>query len=114
MSHQMASINNEQAAMTRDELVGLIADIYKKFLPPARASEEITADSRLFGSGSPIDSIALVSLLVEVEQSVNELCNTEIVIADDRAMSQKRSPFRTVGSLGDYIHVLLSEQGKGK
>ncbi|MBV9035532.1 MAG: hypothetical protein JO182_13670 [Acidobacteriaceae bacterium] len=100
--------------MARDELVGLIAGVYKGFLPPARASEEVTADSRLFGSGSPIDSVALVSLLVEVEQSVNELYSTEIVIADDRAMSQKRSPFRTVGSLGEYIHVLLSEQGPGK
>jgi acyl carrier protein len=100
--------------VTRDALVGLIAGIYKRFLPPARASEEVTSESRLFGSNSPVDSIALVSMLVEVEQSVNEQCNTEIVIADDRAMSQKRSPFRTIGSLADYIHALLSEQGKAQ
>jgi len=104
----------KDTVVTREDLVSLIAGIYKNFLPPTRTPEEITSESRLFGSDSPIDSIALVSLLVEVEQSVNELCNTEIVIADDRAMSQKRSPFRTVGSLGDYIHVLLSEQGKSR
>jgi hypothetical protein len=32
-----------------------------------------------------------------------------IVLADERAMSQKRSPFATAGTLADYIELLLSE-----
>lgn len=66
----------------------------------------------MFGRDSPLDSTALVSLLVDVEQQVNEACNTRIVIADDRAMSQKHSPFRTIGSLAEYIDLLLSEHSK--
>jgi acyl carrier protein len=98
--------------VTREECVDLIGEIYRDFLPPGRAITTIGEGTRLFGGDSPLDSTTLVSLLVEVEQQVNETCNTAIAIADDRAMSQSRSPFRTVGSLADYIQMLLSEQSK--
>jgi hypothetical protein len=47
---------------------------------------------------------------VEVEQQINDAVGTEIVIADDRAMSQKRSPFRNIGALAEYVVMLLSEK----
>jgi D-alanine--poly(phosphoribitol) ligase subunit 2 len=46
---------------------------------------------------------------VEVEQRINDAVGTEILIADDRAMSQTRSPFRTIGTLAEYVVTLLSE-----
>jgi acyl carrier protein len=52
-------------------------------------------------------------LIVEVEQQVNETYGIDIVIADDRAMSQAHSPFRTIGSLADYIETLLKEPREG-
>jgi len=45
-----------------------------------------------------------------VEQNLNDRCNTAITVADERAMSQKRSPFRTVGNLADYALMLLAER----
>jgi len=63
----------------------------------------------LFGPRSIIDSLTLVSLLVDVEQRLNEELGVSIVIADERAMSQERSPFRTVGTLSDYVQGLVDE-----
>lgn len=94
--------------LSKDECINLIREIYAQFVPPGQPADA-TSETRLFGGASLLDSAALVSLLVEVEQQVNDACGTTIVIADDRAMSQKRSPFRTIGSLGEYVSMLLGE-----
>jgi acyl carrier protein len=63
----------------------------------------------LFGPHSIVDSLTLVSLIVDVEQRLNEEMGVSVIIADERAMSQERSPFRTIGSLSDYIQRLVDE-----
>jgi hypothetical protein len=95
------------------ECTGLICEIYKQFIPPGRPAPEVNGETRLFGPHSLLDSSALVSLLVEVEQQINDAVGTEIVIADERAMSQKHSPFRNIGALADYVVMLLGEKGDG-
>ena len=99
--------------MTRDECIGIIIDAYRQFVPLDDPSAPIGADTRLFGGDSLLDSTALVSLIVEVEQQLNETYGIETVIVDDRAMSQAHSPFRTIGSLADYIETLLREPREG-
>lgn len=96
--------------MTRAECTEMIAEAYREFVPLEATSANIGEDTPLFGSTSPLDSAGLVSLVIEVEQQLNERSGSTILIADDRAMSQTRSPFRTIGSLADYIQTLLAEQ----
>jgi acyl carrier protein len=95
--------------LSKDECINLIREIYAQFVPPGQPAADATPETRLFGGAGLLDSAALVSLLVEVEQQVNDACGTAIVIVDDSAMSQKRSPFRTIGSLGEYVSMLLGE-----
>ena len=63
----------------------------------------------LFGKDGRLDSLGLVNLLVIIEQNIEDEFDVIITIADERAMSQKRSPFRTIGTLADYIDMLLKE-----
>lgn len=70
-----------------------------------------TPDSPLYGKASQLESIDLVSLIMEVEDQIKAEFDVSIMIADDRAMSQSNSPFLTVGSLTEYIAQLLSENG---
>jgi len=63
----------------------------------------------LFGKDGKLDSLGLVTLLVLIEQNIEDEFDLSITIADERAMSQKHSPFRTVGILADYIDMLLKE-----
>ncbi len=67
-----------------------------------------TTDTRLFGSHSAIDSLALVNLIAEVEERLNVSFGKDIVIADERVMSRTHSPFRQVSSLAEYIETLLN------
>jgi acyl carrier protein len=66
-------------------------------------------DTRLIGRKGVLDSMGLVTLIVDVEQRLEEEYDLVVVLADERAMSQKHSPFRSVGSLADYICQLVEE-----
>ena len=68
-----------------------------------------TSKTVLFGKNGQLDSLGLVNLLVIIEQNIEDGFDVNITIADERAMSQKRSPFRTIGTLADYIDMLLKE-----
>jgi len=70
----------------------------------------VTLDTPLMGKGAVIDSLALVNLIVSVEQAVADAFGREITIASERAMSRKTSPFRTTGSLVEFVVELLSEE----
>lgn len=64
---------------------------------------EVTADTRLYGEGGPLDSMALVNLVADLEDAVAEKYSHSISLADESAMSAKRSPFRSVASLAEAI-----------
>jgi acyl carrier protein len=68
-----------------------------------------STETVLMGSDGKLDSLALVNLIVVIEQNIEDKFDVSITIADERAMSQKRSPFRTIGTLADYIDMLLKE-----
>jgi acyl carrier protein len=64
-------------------------------------------ETRLYGRHGLLDSLALVNVLADVEQRVADGFGKTITLADERAMSQKRSPFASAGTLADYIELLL-------
>ncbi len=64
---------------------------------------DLNDDTPIFGAKSNIDSLGLVTLLINIEQKIEDEMNVNITIADERAMSQKNSPFRTIKSLTDFI-----------
>ncbi len=69
--------------------------------------------ARLFGRESELDSLGLVNLIINIEEKVNEVYNTSITIANEKAMSQKNSPFRTVETLAEYVDLLIKEEQNG-
>lgn len=76
------------------------------------AGQTIAAEKStlLFGREGVLDSLTLVNLIVAAEQKVQETLNVSITLADDRAMSQKNSPFKSVESLANYIVMLVKEK----
>ncbi|GAB4441765.1 MAG: hypothetical protein OHK0015_39440 [Chloroflexi bacterium OHK40] len=70
---------------------------------------DLTEDTVLVGNGAVIDSLGVVSLIVEIEQRLEMDYEISVTLANDRAMSQRNSPFRTVGVLADYILTMIKE-----
>ena len=79
-------------------------------------SDQITSkvakkpDEVLFGQGGKLDSLGLVNLIVAVEGMVEDELDVTVTLADEKAMSMKNSPFRTIQTLADYITLLLESE----
>lgn len=71
---------------------------------------EVDAQTRLYGEKSLLDSTALVSLIADIEEAVFDHSGKEIILADERAMGMRRTPFARVETLTDHIMQLLHEE----
>jgi acyl carrier protein len=68
----------------------------------------VSPDAAIFGADSPLDSLGLVALLMDIEEGLQRL-GCDLNLSDERAVSQTRSPFRSVPSIVAYINTLIRE-----
>ncbi len=98
---------------TRDEVLALIYTaldaVNEMYDDDKKIAITKAEESLLFNKEFALDSLSLISLVVEIEESIEDNFDAEIMLADDRAMSQKFSPFHSFGTLADYVMVLLKE-----
>lgn len=71
--------------------------------------ESPTKETKLFGGDGVLDSLSLVLFITDLEEKISSEFEKEVVLADEKAMSQRTSPFRSVESLKGYIESLLKE-----
>lgn len=74
--------------------------------PPA----DLGVSTSLIGPEAVLDSLELVTLVSDLEARLEEELDVCVVLADERALSQKNSPFRTVHSLTDHICSLIEAE----
>ena len=95
--------------MDRDAIKAVILEALRNANLSRAADDQVTVsdDAIIFGPGSPLDSMGLVSLLIDIEESL-QAEGVRVSLSDDRAMSQSRSPFRSVPRLLEFIAELLA------
>ena len=98
--------------MNREQLVEIIVSSLGEILADQGEDGigELDESTYLIGPRSIVDSLSLVSLIVDVEQRLREEQGVSLSIADERAMSQEHSPFRSVGTLAGYVEQLVRER----
>ena len=64
----------------------------------------------IYGRNGKLDSLGLVNLILTIEQQIEDEYGLKINLADERAVSQKNSPFESVETLTNYIAILLDKQ----
>ena len=80
---------------------------------PEDQNLEKSLETVLLGSSGKLESINLVNLLVAIEENIEETFGIPISITDERAVSEKNSPFRTVETLCNFMLNLLDEKQNG-
>ena len=65
--------------------------------------------TKLYGGNGAMDSLALVSFIADLEDKISDEFEKDIILADEKAMCQRTSPFRSVETLTNYIQKLLEE-----
>ena len=63
--------------------------------------------TKLYGGNGAMDSLALVSFIADLEDKISDEFEKDIILADEKAMSAKTSPFRNIEGLTSYIKSLL-------
>ena len=98
---------------TRDQVVDIIIASAEELNGSLEEPIELGlgADAPLYGDEGALDSLALVTLITTVEQELEDEFGSAVSLIDERAISQARSPFRTVGSLADFATDLLEGAG---
>jgi len=66
-----------------------------------------TAETPLFGGDAGVDSLSLVRLVAAIERAAEVRFGKNIVLADEKAMSMRHSPFRTAGALAELLFARL-------
>ena len=64
---------------------------------------QVDSETVLIGPEAFLDSVGLVSVVMEVEARLDEDFGAEVSLTSDAAMSRERSPLRTVGTIRDFI-----------
>lgn len=96
--------------MHRDDVVREIYLAIDQANELREADEQLarSEETVLYGAGG-LDSLGLVSLILDLEAALAGRAGVCPTLADERAMSRRRNPFRDVRSLADYILERLGE-----
>ncbi len=91
--------------LDRKTAVSIVVECLKDVLAQNEAPvpDAIGDDAVLVGPGALLDSLGVVALIVDIEGRLDSDHQVSVVLANDKAMSQKNSPFRTVGVLADHV-----------
>lgn len=98
---------------SKDEVLAIIYTAMESLNEelPEGGKIPLVPDTKLFGADATIDSLSLVSVIVDVETEASDQLGFPVVLTDDRAISEEVSPFTDPDALADYILVLAAEHG---
>jgi len=96
----------------KDKILGIVSETIDEFNALASDDQQLEKelDAPLYGGRGKLDSLGLVNIMVSVEQKAKDEFGVVIEVANEKAISQENSPFKTVGSLVNYIEKLLKEK----
>lgn len=99
--------------MNRDRVVRTIYEAIGRMNELREASDRIACSEEtvLYGTGGSLDSLNLVSLILDVEQAINDETGGQVVLADERALAMRRNPFCDIRSFADHVVARLEEGG---
>ncbi|MCI0365188.1 MAG: hypothetical protein L0Y44_13520 [Phycisphaerales bacterium] len=94
---------------SHERLKSLLMECVREYAEQAGVQVKIDENTPLLGADSAVDSLGLVMIVTGFEAKVNETFDSGIVLANESAMSMRRSPFRSVAALTEYAGQLLRE-----
>jgi acyl carrier protein len=81
----------------------IIIEVMNDYFDGEGIETKANMETRLFGGDSVLDSIGLVTIIIDIEMRLSEL-GIDITLTSEKAMSQKNSPFKSVSTLADFVH----------
>ncbi len=104
-ARQATPVLSMESILKREACFELVRSAYESAVRESGlvVPEEVAAETPLVGPDSVLDSMALVSVILDLEQRIEEAGGPHLTILSEDALSQRRSPFRTLGTLTDHV-----------
>lgn len=98
--------------LLNEKITRLLFDVIDEFNAQLTDDEKLekNINTVLFGDEGKLSSLDLVNFIVAIEQKIEDVFNKTVSIANEKAVSRKKSPFRTVETIIDYVTLLLEEK----
>ncbi|MEG3618602.1 hypothetical protein V5T82_09065 [Magnetovibrio sp. PR-2] len=94
----------------RDKVAGIVFEALEHSWAEYDHHEKASMDSAIFGKDSLLDSTALVSMVLDIEEHVEEVTGVTVSLLDEKAVSQEKSPFRNVSAMIEFVMSSIEEQ----
>jgi len=91
--------------MNKDDIIEIIylaIDDYNQINTANLLNKDL--NTLLYGQEGKLDSLGLVNLILAIEERLLDKYNKNISLADDKAFSEKTSPFSNVSTLAEFIY----------
>lgn len=92
-------------AKVGDIVIRAVTQIFSEYQMPTDVINNYTL---IYGERGGINSLALVRLIVDLEEMIETELVVSITIADEKVLSMKHSPFATVSSLTQFVNELVN------
>lgn len=93
--------------MNKTQIKEIIVEALKELLESKDINITVDDTTALMGTDSVIDSLDLVTLVVDIESRLLDE-DIEVSLISEKAMSQKSSPFLSVSHLNDFISTQIN------
>ena len=96
----------------REDILALVYSAIDEVDPVTSSGSplEKSLDARLLGSDKGVDSLTFVNLVVAIEEQIQKKLGKSVVLVDEDNMAMDAHPFRTIGTMADYIEILLNKE----
>lgn len=94
--------------MDIEEIKAIIVTALNEILSERGLEAVVDQDhTQLFGEGSLIDSLDLVTIVVQIEEAIREKVGRTVEIVDENSVISDDSPFRTITTLANLVKEKL-------
>jgi len=97
-------MNNENII----EIIYLAIDDYNQINPNNVIIKD--PETLLYGKEGKLDSLGLVNLILSIEDRLLDKYSKNISLADDKAFSERTSPFSNISTLAEFIRNKIDNE----
>lgn len=94
--------------MGKKQAIELVKDGLRALMTYPADIDTVTEDTMLISKeGWSLDSFGMTTLIIELEALIEQKYQKQVSLIGDKLFSITTSPFRTVGTLAEYIMELV-------
>jgi acyl carrier protein len=106
----MAATTQQKEELVRDKIIEVVTKVVREVNADLGYDHlnAPTLETQLYGGDGGLDSLSLVMLVSAIEAAITDEFGKDVVLASEKAMSMRNSPYRNVGAFVDFVEAELA------